>query len=442
MAAASETRALELGPGALMAVPRLFELAFPGKSAVVAADPRTFHAAGLRVLDSFRKVGRAATEFLYTDPGLSADYKHMLALEEVLRARPGAIPVAVGSGTINDLAKLAAHRTNRRYLAVATAASMDGYTAFGASINYQGAKQTFPCPAPLVVVADLEVIGAAPAELNAAGYADLAAKLTAGADWLLADALGVEPLHSAAWAMAQDSLREALADPAGVRQGQPGAIRRLIEGLMLTGFAMQAAGSSRPASGAEHQFSHVWDMQGHTYAGKTPLHGFKVGIGSLAATALYEYVLSQPLAERKVDPWCPWWPDDAERENVVRRLFEPGEPAAVASRESAAKATARSVVRAQLDSLRHRWPGLCHKLRQQLVPLAQLKEMLQAAGAPAEPEQIGISREQLRQTYRQAYFIRRRFTILDLVFRANLFEGGLEHLFGSDGPWPLTCRAT
>ena len=55
VAAASETRALELGPGALMAVPRLFELAFPGKSAVVAADPRTFHAAGLRVLDSFRK---------------------------------------------------------------------------------------------------------------------------------------------------------------------------------------------------------------------------------------------------------------------------------------------------------------------------------------------------------------------------------------------------
>jgi len=54
-----------------------------------------------------------------------------------------AIPVAVGSGTINDLVKLAAHQSGRSYLCVATAASMDGYTAFGASITHQGAKQTF-----------------------------------------------------------------------------------------------------------------------------------------------------------------------------------------------------------------------------------------------------------------------------------------------------------
>jgi glycerol-1-phosphate dehydrogenase [NAD(P)+] len=362
----------------------------------------------------------------------------MLALEEVLNARPGAIPLAVGSGTINDLTKLAAHRTNRRYLAVATAASMDGYTAFGASLTYQGDKQTFPCPAPLAVVADLDVIGAAPPELSAAGYADLAAKLTAGADWLLADALGVEPLHPAAWAMAQGGLREALAAPARVRQGEPGAIRRLTEGLMLSGFAMQAANSSRPASGAEHQFSHLWDMQRHTHDGKTPLHGFKVSIGSLAATALYEFVLSQPLDERKVDPWCPWWPSDAERENMVRRLFDPGELAEVASRESRAKAAARSVVRTQLESLRRRWPGLCRKLHQQLVPLAELKRMLQAAGAPAEPEQIGISRGRLREAFRQAYFIRRRFTILDLAFRADLLENALEHIFGSGGAWPLS----
>ena len=57
-----------------------------------------------------------------------------------------AIPIAVGAGSINDLTKLAAHLCGRQYLSVATAASMDGYTAFGASITHEGSKQTFDCP--------------------------------------------------------------------------------------------------------------------------------------------------------------------------------------------------------------------------------------------------------------------------------------------------------
>ena len=79
-------------------------------------------------------------------------------------------------------------------MAVATAASMDGYTAFGASIMRDGVKQTFSCPAPRAVIADMDVLRRAPAEMNAAGYGDLVAKVTAGADWIVADALEIEPI--------------------------------------------------------------------------------------------------------------------------------------------------------------------------------------------------------------------------------------------------------
>jgi glycerol-1-phosphate dehydrogenase [NAD(P)+] len=89
-----------------------------------------------------------------------------------------AIPVAVGSGTINDLTKLAAHRVGRPYIVAAIAASMDGYSAYGASITYRGSKQTFDCSASCAVVADLEVIAAAPPGTNAPGYADLPAKVS------------------------------------------------------------------------------------------------------------------------------------------------------------------------------------------------------------------------------------------------------------------------
>src|SRR5204862_3554101 len=135
------------------------------------------------------------------------------------------------------------------------------------------------------------------------------AKVTAGADWILADALGVEPIDPRAWAIVQGGLRDSLADPAGVRAGEECALGPLVEGLMLGGFAMQWSRSSRPASGAEHQFSHLWDMQHHTHHGHVPSHGLKVGIGTLAVTALYHQLLDRPLETLDVAACVAGWPD-------------------------------------------------------------------------------------------------------------------------------------
>ena len=66
------------------------------------------------------------------------------------------------------------------------------------------------CPAPLALVADLDVLGAAPAGMTASGYGDLLGKVTAGADWLVADALGVEPIDATVWSLVQGPLRDAI----------------------------------------------------------------------------------------------------------------------------------------------------------------------------------------------------------------------------------------
>ena len=144
--------------------------------------------------------------------GLYAEYSFVTRIQKAL-AGNDAIPIAVGSGSINDLTKLAAHRAAGSISRVATAASMDGYTAFGASITHEGSKQTFDCPAPLGVVADLEVIAAAPEGLNASGYADLVAKCPAGADWMLADASASTRSTATIWDMVQSRLRRWMSDP-------------------------------------------------------------------------------------------------------------------------------------------------------------------------------------------------------------------------------------
>src|SRR5207253_11380784 len=91
--------------------------------------------------------------------------------------------------------------------------------------------------------------------------------------------------------------------PVGVRNGDAGAVEKLTEGLLLGGFAMQAAQSSRPASGAEHQFSHLWDMEHATDAS----HGFNVGVATVAVARFYEELIELPLQQLDVDAACEAW---------------------------------------------------------------------------------------------------------------------------------------
>src|SRR5688572_19537488 len=190
--AARETKRLELGRGVIAKTRDLFREQFGNQPAIVITDPHTSRVAGKSVAEMLGALVVQLPADVY------AEWKHIDHLDAALRRTEG-IPIAVGAGTINDLVKLVAHRAGRRYMCVATAASMDGYTAYGASITKDGSKQTFDCPAPLAVIADIDIIEAAPPELTASGYADLLAKNTAGADWIVADALGVEPIDRDVW---------------------------------------------------------------------------------------------------------------------------------------------------------------------------------------------------------------------------------------------------
>jgi len=396
---------------------------------VVVADATTWKIAGQSVQARLQDAGLVDPPLVFSDPSLYAEHRFVDELIAFL-APHRAVPVAVGSGTINDLVKLAAHRTGRRYLCVATAASMDGYTAFGASITRDGAKRTFDCPAPQAVIADTEIIRQAPPAMTAAGYADLQAKISAGADWLLADALDIDPIEPQAWAIVQGGLAEALADPAGARAGNATAIHPLIEGLMLGGFAMQATTTSRPASGAEHQFSHLWDMEHHTHDGEAPSHGFKVGIATLAVAALYEELLARPLHNLDINACCAGWPTRDQMEASVRQRFAGTDFIETAVQETLAKHPAVETLRHHLTLVRTRWPELRLQLADQLLPVTELRRRLSLVGAPTTPEAIGISRPRLRASFQRAYHIRRRFTVLDLAVRTGLLEPCLDRLFG------------
>ena len=435
---ARDTKSLITGRGSVGRTAEMFVSLFPGRKAVVVADENTWNVAGKDVCRSLDEAGVASENpYIFPARDFYAEWQHIETLKSYLEPID-AIAVAVGSGVINDTVKLVSHMLGRRYMCVGTAASMDGFTAYGASITKDGNKQTFDCPAPLGFVMDPEIAAAAPKELAASGYADLIAKIPAGADWMLADVVGSEKIDDFAWDLIQNGLKESLSDPAAVFAGDVDKTQALADGLLMSGFAMQAIQSSRPASGTEHQYSHCWDMEDLCYEGKHVSHGFKVGIGTLVSTAELEFLLEKGLEDVDIDAAVAAWKTWEEIESEILALMS-GKPGHIARalEETKGKYVDRDGLRVQLEALKAAWPELGEKIREQIIPFSQVRENLRLVGAPYEPEMIGVSRERFRRTVSYIPFMRSRFTNIDVIYRLGWMDEFIVRMFGKGGVWEV-----
>lgn len=75
------------------------------------------------------------------------------------------------------------------------------------------------------------------------------------------------------------------------------------------------------------------------------------------------------------------------------------------------------------------WPDLRARLAAHLMPVAEMRAALRAAGAPVEPEDIGIDRAYLRRTVLNARFLRSRYTVLDLLDETGLLLPAADAVF-------------
>jgi len=434
----TDTRACVIAAGAVESTAKMFGELFPGeRKAFLVADPRTYAVAGRRAEELLIAAGVTVKRHILAAEGrpFHAEYKWV---EEVRDAIDG-VPVAVGSGTVNDIVKRASGERDLRYMVVGTAASMDGYTSFGAAITKDGMKQTLACRAPLGCIVDSKVASEAPKEMVASGYADLIAKIPAGADWILADAIGSEAIHPVAWNFVQGPLRASLANPAGAASGDIAETEKLCAGLVMSAFAMQMMNSSRPASGTEHQVSHYLDMEDLCYNGLPVSHGFKVGLGTLISTKTIEFLLRQDLANLDVEATVArWWPDFASVSATFPKVFG-DRPAHImrANLEYPKKFPTRERLREELMVVKTKWPELSEKIRAQLMPFEEVRANLVKVGAPVEPEQIGVTRARFRETYAGVPYMRARYFSLDLVDRLGLMDRLLDELFGAGGIWEI-----
>jgi glycerol-1-phosphate dehydrogenase [NAD(P)+] len=432
---ATVTRRVLVAPSALAKLPE----ALPdsgGKPFVIVADDNTMDVIGRDAFTILQQAGVPVVEpiVLGEKPRVKPHARTACEIATVIRGR-GAVPISVGSGVINDLTKYAAEVAGVPYVCVATAASMDGYAASGAALLDEGFKRTLNCAPPVSIVADLNIIAQAPRRMAGWGYGDLASKIVAGADWKLADALGEEAINPEPFALVQGNVRKWLAQPDQIGRGNAVPTGALVNGLLVSGFAMQAHGNSRPASGAEHLISHVWEMERLTYQDEPAAHGACVGIGTVAILALYEWFLAQNIDADVIARAVGRASTPEQIEAEIAAAFPDEHLADSARVEMHVKSQGASRRAERLSALAASWSDLRGELRSYCVPADEMERWLRAAGAPAHPNDLGVPVAKLAADYRRARLIRRRYTILDLLDDLGWLDKAIAALGSEDGFW-------
>lgn len=372
-----------------------------GPHVAVVSDRTTHDILGARVE---RALGRFAVQSIVLDAGPRADDATVERLVAALAPSTDLV-VAVGSGSLNDLAKMVAFRRGCPQAIFATAPSMNGYTSLSASITSDGIKRSFRTQTPLGVYFDLEVLAAAPPRLIRAGLGDSACRPTAQADWLLSHLLLDRPYREAPFALLADDERHLFAHTGALLAGDLEVMRHLVRILVLSGFGMTICNGSYPASQGEHLLSHYVEM---TQPAGLPhsFHGEQIAVCTVAMAALQEQVLARDAAPILR-------PSRLERDDLVRHFGAViGDACWIELEQKRFDAARTDELNARLA---HGWDSMRARIHAVTVSAATLRGWLADAGAPVDAVQLGWPAPLLHEAMQRAREIRNRYTFLDLV---------------------------
>ena len=410
---------VRIAPGAVRSLPEALSRAGVARPFIV-CDENTHRAAWPAMEPVLRTAGVPYALHILRGAHIEPDERAMGSLAMAFDPACDGI-LAVGSGVITDCCKALAHAVRLPGVVFATAPSMDGYASNSSSMIRDGVKVTLYNACPAAIIGDIDVIQAAPMRMLWAGLGDMLAKYVSICEWRIAHLITGEYYCENIAGLVRASLQKIMRSAEGLAGRDPDAVRAVMEGLVLSGVAMGFAQISRPASGLEHYFSHVWEMMALA-RGKTPdLHGIQVGVGTCLTLKLYEKIRNiQPDRERALAFVSAF--DAKAWEAQMRGIFGQAAESIIDMEKKLYHKNDPEGHTQRLERILANWPQIIRIINEELPAARDILQWLAKLGMPATPAEIGVADADVRSAFVGSRDIRDKYLTSSLLWDLGLLR--------------------
>ena len=395
------------------------------------ADENTYRVAGQRVEEILKEQGILSHTLVLPSPALPNAESIGKVLMEAGRDRevydinawslnPDYI-LAVGSGSLNDTCRMVSYRLGIPYGVVGTAPSMDGYASNSSSMELNHVKVSLYNHGPEGILLDSDILAQAPMRMLWAGLGDMVAKYLAVCEWRISHLVTGEYYCEDVAELMRAALRKVMAGADGIADRDVDAIQSIAEGLVVAGIGMAYAEISRPASGLEHYFSHMWEMMALERGVPYDLHGIQVGVGTLLTMKICRKLLAEVTPDRARAEAAMAAFDPAAWEAQVRRIFGKTADQILAIEAKTHKNDPARHAR-RLDNIVAHWDEICGIVREELPDYDALHRVMAATGMPLTPGDIGLPVQDVVDAFVGARDIRDKYLFCSLIWDLGLTD--------------------
>jgi glycerol-1-phosphate dehydrogenase [NAD(P)+] len=407
-----------VGDGVLGQLPELLK-GYHAKKVYLIADQNTYQAAGKTVWEILDKNDIQIASCIFQEDALEPD-EHSVGRAIMYYESNCDVVIGVGSGVINDIGKIVANISGKPYIIVATAPSMDGYASATSSMARDGLKISLNSKCADVIMAELDVLCQAPAKMMASGLGDMLAKYVSICEWRIANLITGEYYCEDIAQLVRDALKRCSDHAEGLLKRDKEAVKAVFEGLVIGGVAMAYAGVSRPASGVEHYFSHVWDMRGVEFGTPVDFHGIQCAMATYHAIRLYEAVKKQKPDYEKASAYVSAF-DQSAWEQTLREFLGKSAEAMIALEKKEGKYR-KETHAARFRIIAENWDRILQIMDEELPSAEEIAKLLAMVGIPTDLSAIGVDTQCARTTFQATKDIRDKYVLSRLAWDLGILD--------------------
>lgn len=401
-----------IGSSVINKIPELIRR-YNARRPFILSDLTTFEIAGKRVCDMLTQNEIEFTSYALPSKTPKPDEKSVGSA--VLHYDSACdIIIGVGSGVINDIGKILAATAQKPYIIVATAPSVDGYASSTSSMDRDGLKISVNSKMPSVIVGDIEILKNAPKRMLLAGLGDILAKYTSLCEWRIGNIVTGEYYCEYVASLVRYSAKSCIDNAKGLLTRDGEAVRAVFEALIVSGLAMSFAGVSRPASGVEHYYSHLFDMRSLEFGTKADLHGIQCAYGFLSASRVYERLKNITPNKEKAKSFAKDFDVDEWNKTLRKHWGHAAEPMIALGVKDGRYDLAEHEKR--LDVIIERWSDIMRAAEEELLPLSTVQDLFSELELPNVPKELNIESELLKITFKATKDIRAKYILSTLLW--------------------------